>query len=348
MRVLAVTNAYPSASHPESGIFIEQQVSGLRRIGVDVQILFLDRVTRGIRVYWELARKLRREVEAHGPDLVHAMYGGVMAWICTQAATSVPVVVTFHGSDLLGEHLSGLARRWVAGFGVACSRKAARRASGIVLVSKTLNKDLPLDIDPAKVRVIPCGIDLQRFRVLDRMECRKKLGWKFGGFHLLFPANSGNPVKRPELAQATIRQLESRGFPCELHALQGVDNAEVPFWLNASDAVLLTSLHEGSPMIVKEALACDVPVVSVDVGDVRERIQDVEGCYLALAEPAALAEKLAMVLSGTRRVAGRDQVRELSLEIVALRLIDFYQAILDPPFAEGLGKGRHEALVDEI
>jgi teichuronic acid biosynthesis glycosyltransferase TuaC len=107
-----------------------------------------------------------------------------------------------------------------------------------------------------------------------------------------------------------------------------VPHEEVPVWLNASDVVLLTSLHEGSPNIVKEALACNIPVVSVDVGDVRERIQGIEGCYLVDPEPGDLAAKLQMVHAGSRRVVSRIKIQELSLERVALQLKKFYSEVL--------------------
>jgi glycosyltransferase involved in cell wall biosynthesis len=100
-------------------------------------------------------------------------------------------------------------------------------------------------------------------------------------------------------------------------------------WLNASNVLLLTSLTEGSPNIVKEALACDLPVVSVEVGDVSERIREIEGCYLALSEPDDLATKLRMVHSGPGRVPGRVRMQGLSLEQVALRLRDFYSELLE-------------------
>jgi glycosyltransferase involved in cell wall biosynthesis len=113
-----------------------------------------------------------------------------------------------------------------------------------------------------------------------------------------------------------------------MHYLSRVPNNEVAVWLNASDVLLLTSLHEGSPTIIKEALACDRPVVAVDVGDVRERIQEVEGCHLALPNAESLAAKLHLVHGGPRRVAGRIKVQELSLKSVALRLEEFYSELL--------------------
>ena len=110
--------------------------------------------------------------------------------------------------------------------------------------------------------------------------------------------------------------------------LDGVPHERVPLWLNASDSILLTSTHEGSPNVVKEALACDVAVVSTDVGDVRERIEGIDGCYVADATPADLAGKLRLALAGGR-VRSRAAVAELSLPRTAERIRDVYAAVLD-------------------
>ena len=145
---------------------------------------------------------------------------------------------------------------------------------------------------------------------------------------MLFPANSGDPRKRPELARAAVETAERFGIKLEMHQLRGVPHDEVPIWLNASDAVLLTSLHEGSPNIIKEALACNIPVVSLNVGDVPERIQGIDGCYLAAPDPNDLASKLKLVHAGPRRVAGRTKIQDLSVERVAIRLTEFYEEVL--------------------
>jgi glycosyltransferase involved in cell wall biosynthesis len=223
------------------------------------------------------------------------MYGGITAAIVTRTVTHRPTVVTFHGSDLLGERLSGRVRNSLARLGVWASRRAARSASGIVVVSRGLRDALPTDVEHDMVRIIPCGIDLDRFRPLDRHACCARLGWDPDRFHVLFPANAGNRVKRPDLAEAAVRVAGGDGIPVELHYLRGVANIDVPTWVNASDVLLLTSLHEGSPTVVKEALACTVPVVSVDVGDVAERIADIEGCHLCDADPHHLARGLRAV-----------------------------------------------------
>ena len=328
LRILAVTNIYPRPQDSSWGTFVEQQIRGIRQIGLDVDVMFLDRPQKGMGVYLGLGRQIRAKVENYEPDLVHVMYGGVMADEVTRAIVDRPTVVSFCGSDLLGEHLSGILRKLIAGYGVRASYKAARRACGIVVKSKNLQDALPEDVDRSKVRIIPNGVDLERFKPLNRDKCRKQLGWSDSRFHILFPTNSGDPLKRPGLAKAAVETMNHSGVQAEMHQLRGVPHEEVPIWLNASDVVLLTSLHEGSPNVVKEALACNIPVVSVDVGDVGERIQEIEGCYLAVPEPGDLAAKLQMVHAGSRRVVGRIKMQELSLERVALQLKEFYSEVL--------------------
>ena len=211
---------------------------------------------------------------------------------------------------------------------MAWEHRAARRANGIIVKSKNLHDALPADLPPSKIRIIPNGIDLDRFKPLDRDLCRNRLGWSATRLNVLFPANQGDPRKRPELAYAAAQTAEQLGVKIEIHQLRGVPHHDVPVWLNASDVVLLTSSHEGSPNLIKEALACNVPVISVDVGDVRERTQGIDGCFIANAEPNDLAMKLKLVDAGSRRVDSREKVRDLSLQQIALRLKQFYDEIL--------------------
>jgi teichuronic acid biosynthesis glycosyltransferase TuaC len=328
LRILAVTNIYPTADSPASGTFVEEQITSLITSGVDVEVLHVDRDERGMSAYIGIGRTVRGKVAQYQPDLVHIMYGGVLANSVTRALNNVPTIVSFCGSDLLGQRSSGRIRGLIAKYGVIASRKAARRATGIVVKSKNLRDALPRFIDSSKVRIIPSGIDLTNFKPLEREQCRLQLDWNRQQFCILFPANSGDPIKRPELARAAVAILRNRGVPAELKNLRGVSHKDVPLWINGSNVLLITSVHEGSPNVVKEALACNVPVVSVDVGDVRERTNGIEGCYVAAPEPAAVADKLQRVYESHGRIAGRKAVEELSLERVAARLREFYQQTL--------------------
>lgn len=345
MRILTVTNMYPTSKAPHSGIFVEQQIAGLRKIGLDVDLMIVERVEKGMTSYIGLCRRIRSRIKALQHMLVHVMYGGVMANIVTRAVTDRPTIVTFHGSDLLGEHLSGCLRRVIAGYGVSASWRAARRASRIITVSTALRDALPKDVDRRKVQVIPCGIDLERFKPLDRRACQQTLGWDSDKFHVLFPANGGDPVKRFHLAQAAVDVLNAARIKTQIHQLRGIENRDVPVWLNASDVLLLTSLHEGSPTVVKEALACDLPVVSVDVGDVSERLSRIAGCHLSSSSPEDLAAGLFTVYSGNRRVDGRVKMQALSLESIAVQLKNVYEDLV--LCSENTQRGNSPAIVSD-
>lgn len=328
MRVLAVTNLYPTAQSPASGVFIAQQIDGLRSRGIEVEVMFVDRRREGPQVYYQMGKQLRNKVADFVPDLIHVMYGGVMAAEVVKQRALPPAIVTFHGSDLLGENLSGVWRKLVSRYGVYCSIRAGQRAQGIIVVARHLLKALDRRISPEKIRVIPCGIDLERFKPLDRRQCQEQVGWRPSDFHVLFVSSSGDPVKRPDLARAAAAYLERKRGAVQFHVLSGVPNGQVPVWLNASDVLLVTSKHEGSPTIVKEALACGLPIVSVSVGDIAERIAEVRGCYLAESDTRDLGEKLDLVYQRRERLDCRDKLQSLSREAIAASLEEFYAEVL--------------------
>ena len=341
MRVLAVTNMYPSEEFPGRGVFVQEQIKSLVNLGLSVRVLFIDRRREGPSAYYRMGARLTREIAGFGPDLIHVMYGGVMAEQVLRRYHVRPILVTFHGSDLLGENLSGWWRKLISRYGVWCSKKAAKAADGIIVVARHLLRALPRALQLTKVRVVACGIDLERFRPLDPEPCRRQLRWSDESFHVLFASSNGDPVKRPGLARAAVAEALARGLPAELHFLSGVPNSEVPIWLSASDALLLTSLHEGSPTVVKEALACGLPIVSVNVGDVAERIETIEGCYLAQPDAGSLADKLCLVRHRRSRLDCRPRLKAISAFNIAQRLKTFYELVAaNQPAASSFSMGR--------
>lgn len=335
MKILAITNMYPSAAFPGQGVFVEEQIKGLRAIGLDVRVLFVNRRQEGAMAYFRLRNKVREAIAEFGPDAIHVMYGGVMADQIVRYHHVCPVVVTFHGSDLLGENLSGWVRKIISRYGVYCSHRAAQNADGVVVVARHLLTALNSQAAAGNVRVIPCGIDLERFKPMDSAACKQRLGWNLRSFHVLFASSNGDPVKRPWLASAAVARMSHSEQPAELHHLTGVPNTEVPVWLNASDVLLLTSLHEGSPTVVKEALACGLPVVSVDVGDVAERIEGIEGCHLAPPEPSELGAKLNLVRQRGRRIDACARIGEFSVLAAAQKLKQLYAEVIHADKAAG-------------
>ena len=333
MRILAVTNILPAPDAPHWGRFVEQQIKALQRTGLELDVLYVNRRVEGMRAYASLPAMLKNAVDRFKPHLIHVMYGGIMSRIVTGVIRDRPVMVTFHGSDLLGQPFERPLRRFLAAGGVLASRQAARQCDGIVVVAGHLIGRLPKEISQSRIQVIPCGIDLELFKAMDQDRCREQLGWAKDVFHVIFQA-TGDPVKRPELASAAVDRLREQGVKVELHFLRGVDYEQVPVWLNASDALLVTSHHEGSPTIVKESLACNLPIVSVPVGDVPRMIQGVEGCYLSPPDALELAASLQKVRMYTARIAGGARAHDISADHCADRLVQFYKQVVNS-FVDG-------------
>jgi glycosyltransferase involved in cell wall biosynthesis len=329
MRILVVTNMYPSKEHPALGTFVQQQVKGLTEIGVEVELMVMDRWGRGPFAYYGLAGRVARRVNDSDLDLVHVMYGGVMARAVASVAMRIPLVVSLCGDDMLGTVGAwpvAVVRSWL---NRTASIKACTIADGVVVKSRNLTRAIAPFIDRAKVHLIPNGIDTERFCPLERGACIRLLGWRTDSFHIVFPLNGDPTVKRLRLAERSAELARGLGIPAEFHPLQGVPHEEVPVWLNAGDVLLLTSVHEGSPNIIKEGLACDIPVVSVDVGDVAERIRGVEGCHIVAADPMSIALRLQTVAVRGSRIEGRSCVADLSLSSVAQRLRLLYNLLLE-------------------
>ncbi len=156
-------------------------------------------------------------------------------------------------------------------------------------------------------------------------EARERLNFSQDKRLILFAADPCNPVKRYTLAKEAVEKLKE-DFSVELIAARAVPHSLMPIYMSACDALLLTSLHEGSPNVVKEALACNLPVVSVDVGDVRDRLHEIEGCVVCANDsPETIAQGLAQVFIRQQRVSGREAVRHLDEKLLVEKLISVYE-----------------------
>ncbi len=329
MRVLVATNMYPCKARPAFGTFVQQQVKGLTDIGVEVEVMLVDRVSRGPFAYYGLGTKITKRLANCTFDLIHIMYGGVLAAAITEASDWLPRVVSICGSDLLGttgRWPIAWLRSWVS---KTASIKACKMADAIVVKSQGLAKALPATIARSKVYIIPNGVDLDRFRPIDRELCVGELGWEADTFHIVFALGEDPLTKRLRLAQEVVAFVQQLGVCAKFHVIKGVPHEKVPIYLNAGDVLLVTSIHEGSPNIVKEGLACNLPIVSVDVGDVAERIGGIEGCHIVPPIPASIAFALKAVALRRSRIEGRLRVLHLSLVNVAKKLEVMYRSVLE-------------------
>jgi teichuronic acid biosynthesis glycosyltransferase TuaC len=318
VRALVVSNMLPDAAHPERGSFVRDQVAALRRLdGLDVELY---EFSPGAAALAGAALQMRRRFlggsplarRSHGRpfDVVHAHFG-LTAW----PALAVPAHVralTIHGTDLSHPR----------------TRLATRAALPLIdilaAVSAPLARELPGRAARRRAQVLPCGVDLARFRPLPRRQARAELGLDPDRPYLLFAADPSRPEKRHALALELARAVE-----VELLALGAVDPAEVPLWINASNAVLAPSEREGFGLAVLEALACEVPVLATPVGIHPEALRDVEG---TLCVPFELSRWRAAlephVHSSDPRVHGRASAARFSAQKMAERVAGAWRTAL--------------------
>ena len=321
MRVLVVTAMYPSADRPANGTFVKEQVESLREAGVEVDVLAFGARGKGVN-YLRAVGALWRQLRAKRYDVIHAHYG--LVGFVARLQFQCPVVVTYHGSDLFGrptpDHkptVKGTTSRLI-------SKLVGSMVTQRIIVAPVLRPKIwPLD-----AVIIPMGVDLSLFKPAPREEARRQLGLPPDKRLVLFVAHPKNYIKRYDLAEAAVQLLRQASPDVELIAVYQAPHEQVPTFMNACDALVLTSTYEASPCVIKEAMACNLPIVSVNVGDVAERIDGVEGCYLCERTPEDIATKLRRVLEDGRRPDSRSKIAELSLQNVARRVIAVYQAAL--------------------
>lgn len=307
VKVLMVTSEWPSPELPYGGCFIEQQVRFLRKAGVDIDVMpFVGR--RKPLNYWRIWGRVRRTIRDGDYDLVHAQFGHSGALAVTPKR--LPVVVTYRGDDLLADR-----------FRRAVSRYAARRADANIVVARRMASELP---EPP-VAVIPSGIDFDLFRKFPRVDARRRLELPEGERLALFVGSPHVPRKRFSLAQQALDLIED----ARLLPAWGVPRETIPLYMNAANLLLLVSKWEGSPNVVKEALACDLPVVAVDVGDTRERLGTVDGCVVVSDDsPESIADAVRAVLDRDEEIDGAASVRSLDETLLAQETIDVYRSVL--------------------
>lgn len=250
----------------------------------------------GLKGYFKAVRRLRKVIREEEPDVIHAhySYSGMVAGL----AGASPLVVSLMGSDLMRGPTAVIP---VKIFSLLFWDR--------VIVK---SKKMALRFGSANSAVIPNGVDIELFRELDRKQCRKRLGLSETEKIVLFAADTRRREKNFRLAEMAVRATTVENI--RLLAVSDVSAEEMVYFYNAADILLLTSLWEGSPNVVKEAMACNLPVVSTDAGDVAEMIKGVEGCFLAGYDVEDIADKISKAISGSGRTNGRSRMMALGLD----------------------------------
>ena len=319
--VLVVTNLWPSETDPGYGSFVKAQMESLGPLGVKFDVLFIN----GRESKWNYfrgIRQLRRQLRAKHYDLIHAHFG-LSGWVA-RFQFRVPVVVSFMGDDVFGRPARN-GRITPAGHLLRISGFIlARLAISVIVKSRQMACKLRLP----SAHIIPNGVDLQLFRPIEQAQARKMLGLDPGKKFVLFPYNPEEARKRFDLIQAAVALARAQVPSLEILTARGLPQEQIAIYMNAADVLVMASLYEGSPNAVKEAMATNLPVITVEVGDAADLIGPTAGCYLVQREAKAIAEKIIQVCRCGQRTNGRDWIRRLSTEAVAEQIVEVYAATL--------------------
>lgn len=300
--------------------FIEEQITALQEIGVHVVRYAVTR--KGLLGYLRELPTLKQMIGAEQPDVVHAHFG--LCGLLANLQRCVHVVTTYHGSDI---NVPKILR---------FSKIAMRLSAWNIFVSQ---RNVAIAKPKNKYTMLPCGVNIPKpwCEMQNQMFQQLTLNqWVHGILkkdvkHVLFAGAFDNAVKDSALAQVTINQLSSEGIQVELIELKGYNRDQVTALMYNCHALLMTSKTEGSPQVVKEAMACGCPIVSVDVGDVAERIEEVEGCHVVpTREPHDIANALQKAIEFNGRTNGREKIIEMGLtnSQVAERLMAIYKSLV--------------------
>lgn len=310
MKILIVASYNKNRFAP----FITEQVDYIRSLGHEV--LWFGVQGKGITGYLRAVQALRSKISEVKPDVIHAHYG-LSGLVANLATRRIPVVCTYHGSDINNKKVRPL------------SQLTMSLSAWNIFVSKRI-MDIVHAVDRNHCSLIPCGVSLSDNQLQTKEDARKTIAWSMSERKVLFAGAFDNSVKDPTLAMQAMDELTNKGVKAELIELKGYTREQVNTLMCAADSLLLTSKTEGSPQVIKEAMACGCPIVSVDVGDVAERTNGVEGCYVVpTREPRDIANALEKAIAFKRKTKGQERIvmDGLANEQVVQRIIDIYERV---------------------
>ena len=308
MNVLVVTNMYPDAARPYNGIFVSEQIEAIKRYHPDVKfdVCFIDG-EKGKSEYLKSIVYVNQLIDKGHYDLVHIHFGLSGMYLLWPFRRKIPTIATFHGSDIQPAGGNG----WLT---IHLSRYTAKRVDACITLNSYMDA-IVRQYNPI-THIVPCSVDMERFQPY-RQPLDTSVSAGKNTRKIIFPCSHTMTVKDYPLFSRVLTVLRADyGLQCEELTLDGLKRDEVVKLMNTADLLLMTSLSEGSPQAVKEAMACNLPVVSTDVGDVRQLLEGVKDCYISETRKA---EELAKcVVRSLKRngqgMTGRERLTQLHLD----------------------------------
>jgi glycosyltransferase involved in cell wall biosynthesis len=312
---------WPNEADPSFGSFVQDQLESLRPLGVDYEVLFVN----GRQSRWNYLSgigEVRRRLRARHYDLIHAHFG-LSGWVA-RFELGVPLVITFHGDDVLGRPAADGHITPVGRFFQASSYMLAPLASAVIVQNRQMRRALGLK----SAEIIPCGIDLDLFRPMNRDDACRIACLDPGKKYVLFPYNPQEQRKRFDLIGAAVAKAREQIPQLEILQVRKKPHSEMPLYMNAADFLVMASMIEGSPLALREAMATNLPVISVDVGDAADLICEGDGNYIVPRELDALAAKIIAVCRQGERSRGRERLGPYSIPATAKRILEVYSRVV--------------------
>ena len=284
--------------------FITEQVSSIKKKGIKADYFLIKGKLSGYLKSFFMLRKLLKNSKY---NIVHAHFG-LSGFVAVQQRIC-PVVISF-----IGEINFPILRM--------ISKISIRFSTFNIFVSEELRRKVAV---VKRFAIIPYGVNLKTFRPLNKIECRDALNLPLDKKIVLFSSTFDRDEKNYPLAKKVIESIDGLIL---LELSKGYKRNEINLLLNACDLLLLTSTKEGSPQVIKEAMACNCSIVSTDVGDVKEIIGDTEGCYITSFQTNDIADKIKLALACNKKTDSREKIRHLDNNVIAEKVISVYNKIL--------------------
>ena len=320
-KVLFVT-PYVGIDTPQSMPFVKLLVKVISDEGIKTEHLLITKTANPFKIHSQV-KSLREMTKIFNPQIVVANYGTYTGLLVAVFGRH-PKVIIFRGTDLNPDYSSVSTVHRIAM--LTASHIASFLVDGMICVSRELYERLWHKSKP--VTIIPDPTNLDLFRTLDREDCRVKLGWNTDKPIAVFFSHGGRKEKRPDLAEIIRSRIQASDPHVELKIIFQASLSEMPVYLNAADCLLFLSETEGSPNLIREACACNLPIVTVPVGDVAEVLEHVHPSRIVARDIEALTAETVRISRLRVRSNGREHILKYGTKIVARKHIEFYESLI--------------------